>query len=270
MPAQLHRPGPPLGEFVDCFWSWDCYTAPAPRERALPSGTVDIVINLRDDRLRVFDRSDRAALFPGIMVSGAHAGYFVIDTAPCAAVMGVHFKPGGAAPFLGVPAGALTGGHFALAAIWGASATTLRERLLEAAGPDERFRLLARFLLARLARPPRRHPAVAYALRAFDDPDLGSVAEVLTRTGVSAKRLLALFRDEVGLAPKAFWRVRRLQAALRRLDADRPARGADLAAELGYCDQSHFDREFRELTGLSPRAYRAQGVERPNHVPLRG
>ncbi|PCC71613.1 AraC-type DNA-binding protein [Nannocystis exedens] len=270
MPALLHHPGPPLGEFVDCFWAWECYTGPAPRERALPSGTVDIVINLRDDSLRVFDRFDRASRFPGIMVSGAHAGYFVIDTAPCAAVMGVHFRPGGAAPFLGVSAGELTGGHFALEALWGATAARLRERLLAAAGPGERFRLLERFLLARLARPPRRHPAVTYALRAFDDPDLGSVAEVLAHTGLSAKRLLALFRDEVGLAPKAFWRVRRLQAALRRLDGGGPVRGADLAAELGYCDQSHFDREFRELTGLSPRAYRAQGVERPNHVPLRG
>ncbi|WP_434420542.1 AraC family transcriptional regulator [Nannocystis pusilla] len=270
MPALLHHPGPPLAAFVDCLWAWDCYTAPAPRERALPSGTVDIVVNLRDDGLRVFDRDDRASRLPGIMVSGAHAGYFVIDTAPCASVMGVHFRPGGAAPFLGVSAGALTGGHFALAELWGASATQLRERLLAAKSSADRFHLLERALLARLARPPRRHPAVAYALRAFDDPDLGSVAEVLARTGVSAKRLLALFRDEVGLAPKAFWRVRRLQAALRRLDGDDLVRGADLAAELGYCDQSHFDREFRQLTGLSPRAYRAQGVERPNHVPLRG
>ena len=70
--------------------------------------------------------------------------------------------------------------------------------------------------------------------------------------------------------------MRRFQAALRRLDGHPSLRGlerprlARVAAELGYADQAHLDREFRAFTGMSPRAYRAYGVERPDHVPLRG
>jgi AraC-like DNA-binding protein len=275
MPPHIHRPGPPLADFVDCLWSWEGYTAPAPRERALPSGTLDIVINLRDDRLRIFDRDDPASFerFPGIMISGAHAGYFVIDTPPRASVMGVHFKPGGAFPFLGVPAGDLEGGHAALDALWGAGAARLRERLLEAGSATERFAVLEASLRAGATRPLRRHDAVTLALRAFEDPALRSVAEVCARAGVSPKRLIALFREQVGLGPKAFWRVRRFQAALRRIEGGpghRPLHGAALAAELGYFDQAHLDREFRAFTGLSPRAYRREAVERPDHVPLRG
>ncbi|WP_438002267.1 helix-turn-helix domain-containing protein [Sorangium sp. So ce185] len=280
MPALIHRPGPPLDDFVDCFWLWDGYTAPAPRERALPSGTLDIIINLREDRLRIFDRDDPESFerFPGIMISGAHAGHFVIDTAPGASVMGVHFKPGGAFPFLGVPAGDLEGRHAALDALWGASAARLRERLLEARGAADRFSALEGALRARATRPLRRHGAVALALRAFEDPTLRAVAEVNARTGLSPKRLIALFHDEVGLGPKAFWRVRRFQAALRLMDgrrdarggARRPVRGAEIAAELGYFDQAHLSREFRAFAGLGPSAYLAQEVERPNHVPLRG
>jgi len=260
--------------------------APAPRERVLPSGTIDIVVNLAEDNLHVFDGAHDASplRFPGIMIFGAHAGYFVVGTAPRASVMGVHFKPGGAFPFLNVPAGDLEGTHAALDELWGPSAVELRERLIEAPSTAERFSVLDAFLRARLAmqqaaRSSKRCEAVALAVRAFDDPSLRRVTEVNERTGLSPKRLISIFRDEVGLRPKAFWRVRRFQAALQRIEHARIARvqptalrirGAELAAELGYCDQAHFNREFHAFTGLSPSAYLAQGVERPNQVPMRG
>ncbi|HEX4354127.1 MAG TPA: SAM-dependent methyltransferase [Polyangiales bacterium] len=48
MRPNIYRPGPPLADFVDCFWHWDRYAAPAPKERALPSGTIDLIISLDD------------------------------------------------------------------------------------------------------------------------------------------------------------------------------------------------------------------------------
>jgi AraC-like DNA-binding protein len=271
MTAHIHRPGGQLTDFVDCLWLWEG-SRPEPRARAIPSGTLDIVINLRHDRLGIHDGNDRGRepRHPGIVVCGAQARYFVIDTPPDALVMGVHFRPGGAHPFVGLPAGELEGAHVALDALWGRRAGALRERLIEAACHEDRFRLVEAALLAVAARPLRRHPAVEVALRAFEDPDLATVAEVNARTGLSAKQLLALFREEVGLGPKAFWRVRRFQAAIGHLEGARRWRGAELAARLGYFDQSHFIREFRALSGLTPHEYPAHGEERRHHVPLRG
>ncbi|WNG39941.1 AraC family transcriptional regulator [Archangium violaceum] len=270
MDAFIYRPGPPLCEFIDWFWFWDGRPLPAPKERVLPSGAFDLVINLGDERFRFYDPIALTPLEPlaGPIVSGAHASHFVIGSTTGTALMGVHFKPGGAFPFLGVPAGELEGTHAPLDALWGASARALRERLVEAPTSADRFRLLESLLLTSARRPLRHHPAVVEALRAFEDPSLRSVGELNARLGLSPKRLIALFRDEVGLGPKEFWRVRRFQAALRHVDSSRPVRCAELAVELGYCDQAHFNREFRGFVGLSPRAYVAQGVERPNHVPL--
>jgi AraC-like DNA-binding protein len=105
------------------------------------------------------------------------------------------------------------------------------------------------------------------SLAAFDESGLPSVAEVNQRTGLSPKRLLALFRDEVGLSPKAYWRVRRFRAALRDINRG-VLRGADLAAQHGYCDQAHFLREFRQLSGSTPREYRAaRRPQRPRSGP---
>jgi len=48
----LHRsyiPALPLGDFVDNFWFFDDYVSPNFKERILPSGTIEMVFNLRDD-----------------------------------------------------------------------------------------------------------------------------------------------------------------------------------------------------------------------------
>ncbi|MDC3957980.1 helix-turn-helix domain-containing protein [Polyangium jinanense] len=272
MPSSIYRPGPPLGAFVDCLWHYDGDPAPADRERALPSGSLDLIINLDADCLEFFavDAVTPLGPFPGIVLSGAAAGFVTIGPKPRTTVMGVHFRPGGAFPFLGVPAGDLEGTQVPLEALWGPSARDLRERLAEAATPTRRFAILEACLRERARRPLQRHPAVAEALRAFEDPWLESVAQVNARTGLSPRQLIARFRDQVGLAPKAYWRVRRFQAALRRLESARDTRGAEIAAEHGYFDQAHYNRDFRAFTGMSPRAYLARECARPNHVPLRG
>jgi hypothetical protein len=54
---------------------------------------------------------DRCNRFSGALVSGAYGGFFVIDTAEEVSIIGVHFKPGGAFPFLGLPAGELADAH---------------------------------------------------------------------------------------------------------------------------------------------------------------
>src|SRR5687768_17421248 len=98
-------PAPPLRDFVDKFWLYDDYTAAHTTERILPSGTIELVINLLDDELRIYDasHSTRCKRFSGVLVSGAYAEGFVSDTKEEASIMGVHFKPGGAFPFLGMP-----------------------------------------------------------------------------------------------------------------------------------------------------------------------
>jgi AraC-like DNA-binding protein len=112
----------------------------------------------------------------------------------------------------------------------------------------------------------QRH-ALRASLAAFEESDLESVAEVNRRTGLSPKRLLALFREEIGLCPKSYWRVRRFRAALQDLD-DGVLRGAPLAAQHGYCDQAHFLREFRALAGSSPTEYLMARVPGTDHVSL--
>src|SRR5712671_3001174 len=91
------RPHPSLAGHVDYYWSVSAAPATA-RVQIVPSGTLDVVVNLHDDEIRICDRDDPARLahYSGAVISGAQSRYFVVDMRAHAAIVGVHFTPGGA------------------------------------------------------------------------------------------------------------------------------------------------------------------------------
>ena len=262
---------PPLSEFVALFWLYEGVAAPHAKERVLPTGTMELVINLREDTLRVYDRQDytRFQSFRGSVLCGAHSEFFVIDTASQAAIMGVHVKPGGAFPFLQRPAGEVHNTHVSLDTLWGAKAPALRERLLSATTPETRFCILEQFLFAQASRPLARHPAVAAALKELQCvPQTRTLSDLVEHIGLSPRRFIQVFRAEVGLTPKLFCRIQRFQEVVRRIGRGQPVDWLDVALACGYFDQAHFIHDFRAFSGLTPTTYLAQGSEHLNHVPL--
>jgi AraC-like DNA-binding protein len=252
-----YRPPPPLADFVDMFWLMD---GPAPthlHERLMPMPTVELIIDLRPTS---------GSVVP--LLCGPQSESFVIDTAALSAIMGVHFKPGGAFPFFRVPAGELQDTRLSLDALWGSRAAELRERLLEASTAPARFEILERFLLAEAIRPLSHHPAVTFALGSFQNVPQLSVSSVVERAGWSQRRFIEVFRDEVGLTPKLFSRVVRFQEVVRKVHRQRQVDWAVVAVDCGYYDQAHFINDFQVFSGFSPTAYLRVHGARLNHVPL--
>jgi AraC-like DNA-binding protein len=268
-----YEPLPPLADFIHNFWH--CADAPShSRERILPSGTIELVINLCDDEVRIYDarQPESYRRFPGIVISGTYAGAFVIDPSQHASMMGVHFRPGGAFAFFGGAVGELTSSHVALEALWGRPATELRERLCAAASPQKRFRILENMLNSRLRRLSE-HAAVSLALEIFGSAGIGdSVHAVAERVGLSQRRLIQVFTAQVGLTPKLFCRVLRFQQVREYVDQATTLNWGQVALACNYCDQSHLIRDFQKFSGLTPTDYlslRSNCLLR-NHVPVIG
>src|SRR5215510_2889496 len=252
----FYQPKPPLSKFVDSFWLYEGYEAEHKTERILPTGTLELVINLRQDELRFFDaeRPENCSRFSGAIVSGASGRGFA--PAEEAFIIGVHFKPGGAFPFLGLPAGDLADTHVDLETLWGPSAGRLRERLCEARTSAERFQLLQEALLSRLCLGVEQHYAVSAALEMFGKSQAGPrVSEAAKYLGLSQRRFIQIFKAEVGMTPKLFSRIQRFQQTRIFIQQNPSINWADLAVDLGYFDQSHLIREFLEFSGLSPADY---------------
>jgi AraC-like DNA-binding protein len=81
------------------------------------------------------------------------------------------------------------------------------------------------------------------------------VEDVVERFGIAPRTLQRLFARYVGVSPKWVLRRYRLHEAAARLAAEQDRTWAEVAAELGYFDQSHFIRDFTAAIGLTPVAY---------------
>ncbi|HET6891712.1 MAG TPA: helix-turn-helix domain-containing protein [Pyrinomonadaceae bacterium] len=254
----FYKPKPPLSKFVDNFWLYEGYQAEHKSERILPTGTLELVINLRHNELLFYDaeRPENCSRFSGAVISGAHGHGFAPDTAEETCIIGVHFKPGGAFPFLGLPAGDLADTHVDLETVWGLSAGRLRERLCEARTSAERFQLLQEALLSRLCHGLEQHYAVSAALETFWKNQAGpTVREAAKYLGLSQRRFIQVFKEEVGITPKLFSRIQRFQQTRTFIQQNPSPNWAALALDLGYFDQSHLIREFLEFSSLSPTDY---------------
>jgi AraC-like DNA-binding protein len=254
----FYKPKSPLSKFIDSFWLYEGYEPEHRTELILPTGTLELAINLRQNELRFYDaeRPENCSRLSGAIVSGAFGRGFAPNAPEEAFIIGVHFKPGGAFPFLGLPAGDLADTHVDLETLWGPSAGWLRERLCEARTSVERFQLLQEALLSRLCHGAEQHYAVSVALSLYGKNQAGlRVREMAKYLGLSQRRFIQVFKEEVGMTPKLFSRIQRFQQTRTFIQHNPSFNWADLAVQLGYFDQSHFIREFLEFSGLSPTDY---------------
>ena len=262
MSFHFFSPGPAVSRFVRAYWLDQHEPHSSPPSLGLPSGNAQIVIDLSGHGLRIPEvcATGSAPMVAGALFNGADTRPFLVrydEGGSPAHYMGVDFRPGGAYPFVGPPASELRDAHLPLETLWGRCAVDeLRERLLRAQTPAEHVQVLEAALLAKLARPLERHPAVRLALRAFAAAPRGlAIARVVDELALSHTRFIDLFRDEVGLSPKQFCRVRRLVRVLQRTRNEERPDWAQLALACGYYDQAHLTHDFQRFAGVSPSVF---------------
>ena len=164
-------------------------------------------------------------------------------------------RPLGAYTLTGMPLSELSGACVPLHDVFGAAGRELVARVRASEDWDARFDVVEGFLLTRLHRTsggPVADPAVAWAFarlrRTRGAARIGTLAAEL---GCSRRYLRDGFMRQVGLPPKTVGRLMRFQYVCERIQ-QAPARWSDLAYSAGYADQSHLNREFRELAGTTP------------------
>ena len=271
MEHRIYKPPAPLAQFIKCFWYWQGAPQTHAKEQLMPNGEPAIIVNLRDEPIRIYDPHNlsEGKSFGLAVLSGARSTPFVIDTAQEDRVFGIEFQPGGSFPFFRIPSSEFADGDVSLEYLWRDATNELRERLLEAPDVDSMFVLTQRFLMRQVVRPFELHPGVAFALHRFcsRSPHI-SVASVLDCIGLSHRRFVQLFHNQVGLTPKSFSRVQRFQRVLRMVHRAHEIDWSGVALDCGYYDQAHFIHDFQEFSGLTPTIYAARATEHLNHVPL--
>lgn len=202
------------------------------------------------------------------VISGPRSEAFILERSDSDHFIGIHFKPGGAFPFLTVPAGELQNLDVTVESIWGTKIHEILDRLLAAPSVDSKFQVLEACLLEKLGDVRRRHLAVEGALRAIHSGQSLSANELADQASLSQRRFIQLFRNEVGLTPKLFSRVIRFQHVLAALEKIINPDWLEIALTAGYFDQAHFIHDFREFSDLTPSEYMAHRTPHLNHVRM--
>ena len=229
---------PALAPFVARlqYIEWD---GPATLERILPTGRVHLMVNLHEDEFRSYHGANCETVrrSRGAVLEGPSSTARVIDTRLMRCLVSVDFKLGGAAAFFRAPLSETRDDLVELDQLWGRGAERIRETLLEAATPAGKLQVLETILLEHLVGRDAPDPAIAYAASLLEGGE--TVAEVSSRVGVLPKTLVRRFRSSVGLTPKRFSRVRRLQRVVKSVRDSRDVDWCDAAAVHGYVDQAH-------------------------------
>jgi AraC-like DNA-binding protein len=255
---------PALEQFVELIWESEGTTT-EDLDRHFPHGRIELLLNLGGERYDLLEPTG-SPRFRATWLCGMQLGPTVTRQPRSHRVLGIRLHPAGAYALFATPLCTITGLVVELRDLVGAAAEELVERCREAASPAARFRLAAAWLAGRVGDALPVEPAVAWAAgrieaRHGDVP----IAELRSETGLSKARLVAAFREQIGVSPKVFARIVRFRRALAMVEGG-PASLADVALAAGYYDQPHFNAEFRDLSGLTPGALLV--ARYPSGVPI--
>jgi hypothetical protein len=134
-------PPPALRPFVKSLWVSDQTNVQRPaertREHVLPTGEMHLVFRLSDQPLHLFkDDEDATGQILGCaIVGGARSTFYVRDISKPSCSVGAQLQPGAAKLLFGTPADELAERHTLLEDLWGHSANSAREQLIEAGSP---------------------------------------------------------------------------------------------------------------------------------------
>jgi AraC-like DNA-binding protein len=252
-------PAPPLNAYIDDLYYMD---GPSlyPRLKVLPMPSLHLMVNF-GDAFRVYEanQSHPVTACTDSWAMGLFSTYHIVDWPLNIQFFGVHFKPGGVYPFLGIPLSELPQ-VVPLDAIWGCFAAEIRERLYATPTIQAGFALLERLLLARLcpASMPYGLDVVQYAITKIERRNGAlSIAALSDHIGISQKHLGTHFKQMVGVLPKELARFYRFAHVLDSIDPTKPTDWTQLVHQCGYHDQSHLYKEFVAFTGHSPTDYLA-------------
>ena len=270
MGFHVQVPAVPMDALIETIWDWDMPQQPHRLERVLPCAGAALIINLHEDETRTYadDGSGRCTRAAAAVLGGPATTSQIIDTAEQVRVMGVVFRPGGVCGFSAEDMTATAGREVDLHDLFGPGAGQLRQHLLDTPTASRRIALLEQWLRARL-RGTGIHPAVSHAVTLLERaPQVLGIARVARECGWSERRLLTVFRRQVGLTPKQFARLARFRAVIAQVHPARTVDWTAVALDSGYGDQAHLCHEFRRFAGVTPSAFMAQRGPYPNHLAL--
>jgi AraC-like DNA-binding protein len=228
--------------------------------RELPCTFVPIIIDL-DAGWSVAHKQHVAPLRLDSFVAGVTDGPVMVGHAGSARCLQVDLTPLGARRLVGMPMSELANQTVPIDDVLGRFGHHLVQRVGDAPDWPTRFALIDDALRLRLTEAAPVDAGVAWSLdRIVASGGAAVIGDLADELGWSHRRLIARYRDTVGLPPKLVARIVRFERLIAHLKIHPAIEWAAAATACGYFDQAHLAREVRELADITPTELRATTV----------
>lgn len=240
---QHHRqfPSPALANLVEHYWyvAWDLRGLPAQEQATLPHPNVHLVVE--NGQARIY---------------GIHSGRFMRTLQGQDRVFGIKFKPGGFYPFYRQAVAQLGNTSIDVSACFGKDGADFCAQILAADDVQTMCTAAEAFLLRHQTPADAQIERISTWMAQIEqDRNIVAVEDVMAIAGIDKRSLQRLFQKYVGIGPKWVIQRYRLHEAVAQVQAGKTLSWTALALELGYFDQAHFVRDFRQLVGMTPGEY---------------
>ena len=252
-----YAPAVALRPFVVQYWEGVFKGSPtaALSQKVVPSGYIELVLHLSYSRCELKVNSDwkESAAFSLV---GFWTSPFMLQFKDTVETFGIRFKPEAIYSLFGVPAAEFINCSANLEEVFGSSFTSFCLQIEELKTAGERVQLADNYLLKKLYKADGR----SSFLQAAADLIRRQKGEISVKTlsdtvCISTRQLEREFKNKLGLSPKTYMRIARLNMVQQLVNQNPAITMAQLSYLCGYADQAHFIKDFKGLTGELPSVY---------------
>jgi len=252
MIIEYRKPSEALAPFVDHLWEKQVDESgiiPYEIETIFPEDQAVLTYSFGKDYFRSHANTSEFKSINGIQVEGLHQAPNFYKHQPGIHIFGVKFRAGGLYPFLTSPIAATNNLSTDAKIIF-----SMLPELNSSMDFNERCELIESFLLAHLI--DKQAKKYIKLLMWLDELESESTA--------SYKTLSRLFQEVIGISPKEYVQIKRVNQSLALFASSKDIKSQDLADQLGYYDSAHFINEFKKYTGKTPKSLKNSLFEMKN------
>lgn len=260
-----------LGEYVAGMVFHQAYQPGHDKEKLLPDGTANWVIELLDEPKAIYDNLSLNIIqrCEQSWFAGLQSQYLTIASGQNAKMLVVTFKAQAAGTFIKGSAEVCANQVRLAADFMGEEVTSLRSQLMANLNPEAMFALLESFLDARIPKATIQQQVVATAVEHIQSTSGQlKLTELVAQSGYSQRRFTELFKLHVGLTPKQYHRIIRFNQILSSIHQQDSFNWLTVAQDCGYFDQAHFIRDFKSFAGINPSQYSGFETDWKNYLSV--
>ena len=252
-----YRPSQNLSPYIELFWKGDfnINSAGLLKQRVIPNGYVELIIHLSDSHCELLSSSSFVSS-PDYTLIGMYTQPYNVHFKETVSVFGIRFKPEGLLPILGIPASEFHEGYINIESLSLMNFRDFSNRLRELKNSQSMITESEKHFLKCIEGSKINLYYLNRAAEIIRRRDgLISIDELAGNVFIGKRQLEREFKEKLGLSPKNYMRLARLNKVNRLIQDGKRFDLSELSYICGYSDQAHFIRDFKHFTGEAPKLF---------------